>query len=251
MDSAAEPAPTTPSPRAPATLGAAFSPTVRANTPGSAGPTPPAADDTPRAPAAIKPRETTPPAPMDGADSVIALTIRDGLEIATPALLSTPSASWNCFCLACRSSDWNDDRYSLACFGRKPKAPPSFSRNLPTAPPVGMSSRPTAASGTPTTPLARDMPRSPTLRITPAGSGGGAIAPASQSMLSPVAPAGGVMVPLSQSISLTADWGFFCWSGSFAIAPVFRHSCRWSNQTGGAHNPALLQCAQGDHHAPD
>ncbi|KAF1034662.1 MAG: hypothetical protein GAK34_03474 [Delftia tsuruhatensis] len=133
--SAAEPAPTTPSPSAPA----------------AAAPFAPAWPSRVAAPSA---RAATPPAPMAGSDSTTAPTMLDGFSTAALNLPPRPSASCNLRWASLVASECHSFMASRACFGRKPTAPPSFSRSLPARPPVTMSARPTAASGTATAPLA-------------------------------------------------------------------------------------------------
>lgn len=70
---------------------------------------------------------------------------------------------------------------SFVCLGRKPTAPPSFSRNLPTRPPVGMSARPTTASGTAMAPLTAVAAMSRAQPLKPRAGTGGEICPLSQS----------------------------------------------------------------------
>ena len=124
--SAARPAPTAPSPNAPAATGDSFGAT------------------------APRPRPTTPPASIGANDSTTVLVIKLGLSIACPNLAPKPWAFWKS-----RSCSWVRSVLapaiaSFACAGRKPNEPPSFSKNLPTRPPVGISAIPTANSGTET-----------------------------------------------------------------------------------------------------
>ena len=121
--------------------------------------------------AAITPRPIRPPAPITGNDSATALEISDGFDRAYPALPITPSACSNSFFCCWVASVFRVSRNSRACFGRKPTAPSLFSRNLPTAPPVGMSARPTAISGTPMAPCSAEIPRSRAWPAKPLGSG--------------------------------------------------------------------------------
>ncbi len=120
-----------------------------AASPAAPASTAPVAPILPRRVAAIKPREAAPPNPMEPSDVPTDLAITLGFWIAVAALSTRPSAAWNLRSASCVASEYSLLVTSRASLKRRPTAPPSFSKKLPTRPPVGMSAKPTSASGTP------------------------------------------------------------------------------------------------------
>ena len=106
-------------------------------------------------------RPATPPASMSGADSVMACPMVEGLVMAAMAVPSTPWASSTDRLAFCCWSEYQPVRMRLASPGRNP----SDSSVLPARPPVTMSARPTAASGSAMAPLSAEIPTSVPRRL--------------------------------------------------------------------------------------